>query len=239
MKMKGRKAIVFGGTSGIGLAAARQLAELGAEVVAVSRSPEKVRDPGTGDPGQGIHLERCDVRDEAALEQLFARLAPFDILISAATGGERATGPFMEMEMEGFRASFDKLWGYANVVRQGAVYLPEDGCIVLVSGAPARNMRPGQIAIGAVGGAVEQFARGLAPELAPRRINVVSPGFIDTPMVTLTGDERRQMLEKMTSDFLIKRAGKPEEVAQAILFAVQNDFVTGTTIDVDGGWLLS
>src|SRR5690625_3147434 len=186
MDVKGRKAIVFGGTSGIGLAAARQLAELGAEVVAVSRSPEKA-----GEPGQGIALEACDVRDEAALEQLFARLAPFDILISAATGGERATGPFMEMEMEGFRASFDKLWGYANVVRQGAPYLPEEGCIVLVSGAPARNIRPGQIAIGAVGGAVEQFARGLAPELAPRRINVVSPGFIDTP--TVTGSEARRV----------------------------------------------
>src|SRR5690606_4536459 len=168
MDVSGKRAVIFGGTSGIGLAAARQLAGLGAEVVAISRDPSKA-----GDPGQGIRLEQCDVRDEAALQQLFERLKPFDILISAATGGSRAAGPFLEMDMAGFRSSFDKLWGYANVVRHGAPHLPDDGCIVLVSGAPARKTKPGQIALGSVGGAVEQCARGVAPELAQRRINVV------------------------------------------------------------------
>ena len=234
MDVKDKRAVVFGGTSGIGLAAARQLAALGAEVVAISRDPSKA-----GDPGQGIRLEQCDVRDEAGLQQLFERLKPFDILVSAATGGRRAAGPFLEMDMAGFRASFDKLWGYANVVRYGAPHLAEHGCIVLVSGAPARRTKPGQIALGAVGGAVEQFARGVAPELAPRRINVVSPGTIDTPMVTLSGGERRAAYERMTKNNLIPRAGTADEVAQAIVFAVQNDFVTGTTIDVDGGWLLA
>ncbi|HET7409441.1 MAG TPA: SDR family oxidoreductase [Paracoccaceae bacterium] len=233
MDVKDKKAVVFGGTSGIGLAAARQLAGLGAEVVAISRDPSKAG------AEQGIRLEQCDVRDEAALQALFGRLAPFDILISAATGGGRAVGPFLEMDMAGFRASFDKLWGYANVVRHGAPHLAEHGSIVLVSGAPARRIRPGQIAIGSVGGAVEQFARGLAPELAPRRINVVSPGIIDTPMVALTGEDRRAAYERMTKNNLIPRAGSADEVAQAIVFAVQNDFVTGTTIDVDGGWLQS
>ena len=234
MDVKGRKAVVFGGTSGIGLAAARQLAERGAEVVAISRDPSKA-----GDPGQGIRLEKCDVRDEAALSALFGKLAPFDVLISAATGGERAIGPFLQMEMEGFRRSFDKLWGYANVVRHGAGHLATDGCIVLVSGAPARRTKPGQIALGSVGGAVEAFARGVAPELAPRRINVVSPGTIDTPMVALTGAERAAAYERMTKNNLVPRPGTADEVAQAIVFAVENDFVTGTTIDVDGGWLLS
>lgn len=234
MDVKGRKAVVFGGTSGIGLAAARQLAELGAEVVAISRDPSKA-----GDPGDGIRLEQCDVRDEAALQALFDKLAPFDILISAATGGRRAAGPFLEMDMAGFRGSFDKMWGYANVVRYGAPHLAEHGSIVLVSGAPARRTKPGQIALAAVGGAVEAFARGVARELAPRRINVVSPGTIDTPMVNLTGDERRQAYDRMVKNNLVPRPGTADEVAQGIVFAVTNDFVTGTTIDVDGGWLLS
>ena len=104
-----------------------------AKVVAVSRDPSKA-----GDPGPGIALEQCDVRDRQALQTLFEKLAPFDILISAATGGERAVGPFLEMDMDGYQRSFDKLWGYTNVVRFGARYLPEDGCIALVSGAPAR-----------------------------------------------------------------------------------------------------
>ncbi|MEM7506510.1 MAG: SDR family oxidoreductase [Pseudomonadota bacterium] len=232
MDPKGKKIVIFGGTSGIGLAAARQLADQGAEVTAISRDPSKA-----GDPGPGISLEKCDVRDEDALQTLFAKLAPFDALISAATGGDRAVGPFLSMDMAGFKASFDKMWGYANVVRFGTEHLAEDGCIVLVSGAPARAAKPGQIAIGSVGGAVEAFVPIIAREIAPRRINVVSPGQIDTPMVALEGEARAAHYAKTTADHLIQRPGTADEVAQGIVFAVTNDFVTGTTIDVDGGWI--
>ncbi len=234
MNVDGKKAIVFGGTSGIGLAAAKQLVDLGAEVIAISRNPEKA-----GDVPAGMSLKKCDVRDRDALAKLFEECAPFDILVSAATGGDRAIGPFMEMDMDGYQASFDKLWGYANVVRFGTQHMSEDGTIVLVSGSPARNTKPGQIAIGSVGGAVEAFVRALAPEIAPRRVNVVSPGQVDTPMVPLEGEARTEHYKKMTAGHLIPRAGTPDEVAQAIVFMVTNDFVTGTTIDVDGGWLLS
>jgi NAD(P)-dependent dehydrogenase (short-subunit alcohol dehydrogenase family) len=234
MDVQGKKIILFGGTSGIGAAAARQLADRGARVIAISRDPSKA-----GDPGAGITLKKCDVRDGAAVEALLKSEAPYDVLISAATGGERAVGPFLEMNLDGFKNSFDKLWGYANIVRYGTEHLPKDGCIVLVSGAPARRARPGQIAIGSVGAAVEQFARTVAREIAPRRINVVSPGQIDTPMVALQGEARREMYEKATANNLIPRAGTAAEVAQAILFAVDNEFITGTTIDVDGGWLQS
>jgi len=234
MDVQGKKIILFGGTSGIGAAAARQLADRGAKVIAISRDPSKA-----GDPGAGITLKKCDVRDGAAVEELLKSEAPYDVLISAATGGERAVGPFLEMNMDGFKNSFDKLWGYANIVRYGTEHLPKDGCIVLVSGAPARRARPGQIAIGSVGAAVEQFARTVARDIAPRRINVVSPGQIDTPMVALQGEARREMYEKATASNLIPRAGTADEVAQAILFAVENEFITGTTIDVEGGWLQS
>lgn len=234
MDVSGKKAIVFGGTSGIGLATARQLAALGASVVAISRQPDRA-----GDVPQGVTLAKCDVRDPAALERVFAEHAPFDILVSAATGGERALGPFLDMDMDGYKASFDKLWGYANVVRFGVPHMAEDGTIVLVSGAPARRAKPGQIALASVGGAVEAFVRGVAPEIAPRRINVVSPGLIDTPMVPLKGAEREEAYRKRTADHLIPRAGTADEVAQGVVFLILNDFVTGTTVDVDGGWLLS
>ncbi len=145
----------------------------------------------------------------------------------------------MSMDMDGFKNSFDKLWGYANVVRFGGPHLAKDGTIVLVSGSPARKCKPGQIALSSVGSAVEAMVRSLATELAPRRINVVSPGTIDTPMVPVQGDERTALYQKMTAPNLIPRAGTPEEVAKGIMFVIENDFVTGTTIDVDGGWLLS
>ena len=189
MDVSGKKALVFGGTSGIGLAATHQLAERGAQVVAISRDPSKA-----GDLPKGVSCEACDVRDREAMEKLFRQHAPFDILISAATGGDRALGPFMDMDMDGFAGSFDKLWGYANVVRYGASHLTEQGSIVLVSGSPARKAKPGQIALSAVGGAVEALVRALAPEIAPRRINTVSPGTIDTPMSALEGKARDCLL---------------------------------------------
>ena len=234
MDVAGKKAIIFGGTSGIGLAAAKQLAALGAEVIAISRNPDKA-----GDLPDGISLRQCDTLDRHAMQALFKECAPFDILISAATGGARAVGPFLEMDMDGYQGSFAKLWGYANVVRYGTEHMSEDGSIVLVSGAPARNTKPGQVAIGSVGGAVEAMVRAVAPEIAPRRLNVVSPGQIDTPMVALEGDARKEFYDKMTAGHIIPRAGTADEVAMGIVFMVQNDFVTGTTIDVDGGWLLS
>lgn len=234
MDVAGKRAVIFGGTSGIGLAAAKRLVALGAKVIAVSRNPDKAVDVPAG-----ITLKKCDVLDRNAVQALLKECAPYDILVSAATGGSRAVGPFLEMDMDGFKASFDKLWGYANVVRFGAGHLADQGAIVLVSGAPARKTRPGQVAIGSVGGAVEVLVRAIAREIAPKRINIVSPGVIDTPMVALKGDERAAFYAKLTGGNIIPRAGTADEVAQGIIFMIQNDFVTGTTIDVDGGWLLS
>ncbi|MBX2823543.1 MAG: SDR family oxidoreductase [Gammaproteobacteria bacterium] len=234
MDVKGRKAVVFGGTSGIGLATTKSLVEKGATVIAISRNPDKA-----GDLPAGVTTKACDVRDEAAVEALLAECAPYDILVSAATGGDRAIGPFLEMDMAGYKASFDKLWGYANVVRHGVRHLPDDGAAVLVSGAPARNCKPGQVSLSSVGGAVEALVRAVAKEIKPKRINVMSPGTISTPMVPLQGEEREKLYTNMTQGNLIPRAGTAEEAAHGVVFLIENEFVTGTTVDVDGGWLIS
>ncbi|MFT5509125.1 MAG: NAD(P)-dependent dehydrogenase (short-subunit alcohol dehydrogenase family) [Hyphomicrobiaceae bacterium] len=234
MDVSGKKALVIGGTSGIGLATSKRLAALGAEVIAISRNPDKA-----ADALEGVTLMQCDVLDRDALDTLFKSCGPFDILVSAATGGSRARGAFLDMDIEGYKASFAKLWGYANVLQLGTPHLSADGTIVLVSGTPARKPNPGQVAIGSVGAAVEALARAVAQEIAPRRLNVVAPGTIDTPMSALTGTEREEAYRRQTANNLIPRAGSADEVAQGILFVIQNDFVTGTTIDVDGGRLLA
>ena len=234
MDIDGKKAIVFGGTSGIGLSATQMLSDKGAHVVALSRNPEKLQNVP-----KNVVTKKMNVLDVDALEQFFQEVGEYDILVNSATGGTRAVGPFLSMDLDGYRASFDKLWGYTNVVRYGTKYLKNNGNIVLVSGSPARKCRPGQIAISSVGGAVEAFARGVAPEIAPKRINIVSPGIIDTPMSPLKGKEREDYYKNTTNNNLIPRAGTPDEVATGIIFAIENEFITGTTIDIDGGWLIS
>ena len=234
MDINGKKAIVFGGTSGIGLSATQMLSDKGAHVIALSRNPDKLKTVP-----KNVTTKKMNVLDIDALEQFFQEVGEYDILVNSATGGTRAVGPFLSMDLDGYRASFDKLWGYTNVVRYGTKFLKDNGNIVLVSGSPARKCRPGQIAISSVGGAVEAFARGIAPEIAPKRINIVSPGIIDTPMSPLQGKEREDYYKNTTNNNLIPRAGTPDEVATGIIFAIENEFITGTTIDIDGGWLIS
>jgi NAD(P)-dependent dehydrogenase (short-subunit alcohol dehydrogenase family) len=229
----GKKAIIFGGTSGIGLEIAKLLKQAGADVTTVSRSGAKSAE------NDGMQNEIADVQDRNALTTLFEKHTGFDFLVNAATGGSRAIGPFLEMDLDGFQGSFSKLWGYINTVRLGAAHMAKDGAIVLVSGYPARKPRPGAIAIGTVGNAVEGFVKLAAAEIKPLRINAVCPGLIDTPMFLLQGEEREQHFSNTTKDHLIPRVGQPEEVAAGAIFLLENQFVTGTIVDVDGGAILS
>ena len=106
MEIADKIAIVLGGTSGIGLATSLMLVEKGASVIAASRDPDKA-----GDVPSGIRLAALDTRDPEAVEAFFNAEGDIDILVNSATGGARAFGPFMEMDMKGFQGSFDKLWG--------------------------------------------------------------------------------------------------------------------------------
>ena len=237
MELNGKKAIVLGGTSGIGRATTRLLDEAGVRVVAGSRNSDNISATQAASSDR-VSVRTIDVLDRDAMRQLFEDEAPYDFLVNCATGGARASGPFLQMDLDGFQGSFRKLWGYVNSVRLGTEFLPEDGAIVLVSGYPARKSNPGSSAISTVGNAVEGFVRAIAPEIAPRRINVVCPGVIDTPMFAQQGDAREQFLNQVTSRMLIPRAGTADEVASAIVFCLQNGYMTGGTIDVEGGALL-
>ena len=229
----GKKSIVFGGTSGIGLEIARLLLEAGSEVITVSRRGAQ------SNANDGMQNELADTQDRGALQALFESHSGFDFLVNAATGGSRAIGPFLEMDLDGFQGSFAKLWGYVNTVRLGAPHMANNGAIVLLSGYPARKPRPGALAIGTVGNAVEGFVKLAAAEIKPLRINAVCPGLIDTPMFAMEGEARENHFNNTTKDHLIPRAGKPEEVAPAAIFLLENQFVTGTIVDVDGGAILS
>ena len=236
--LEGKKVVIIGGTAGIGLAAAQAAAAAGAQVWAAGRSQghiDKAKEIANG----AFEVRQADTHDAESLEAIFKEAGSIDHLVSAAVGGERTLKPFLEQTQEQFQAAYDKLWGYCNVVRTGAPYLAEGASITLVSGSPARKIKPAQSPLSCVGASVENLVRCLAVEMAPVRVNVVSPGTVATAMFDWMGDEKDDKLTAMTATHLIKRAGTSEEVADGILFVMSNNFVTGTTVDVDGGRILS
>lgn len=235
--LAGKNVVIIGGTSGIGLATAIAAAAAGANVWAGGRSLEnlsKAREAA----GANVQFVQVDTHDDAGLEALFASVGQIDHLVSAATGGTRTMKPLTEQTEEQFQAAFGKLWGYAKVARLGARHVKKTGSLSFVSGAPARRFRPNAGALSCVGGAVENLVRCLAVELSPVRVNVVSPGIIDTALFDWMGDQKPAQMAAMTAGQLVGRVGRPEEVAQALIYLMLNDYATGTTVDVDGGQLL-
>lgn len=236
--LSGKNIVIIGGTAGIGLATAVAASELGAKVWAAGRSQAHIEKAKEVSGGK-FEVRRADTHNSEDLQAIFQEVGSIDHLVSAAVGGERTLKPFVEQTEEQFKAAYGKLWGYAKVVREGASYLSDNGSITLVSGSPARKITPATSALSCVGGSVENMVRCLAVELAPIRVNVVSPGTIDTAMFDHLGDEKEERLKAMTAGHLIKRGGTSSEVAEGLIFAMSNNFVTGTTVDVDGGRILS
>ncbi|GAB1260059.1 SDR family oxidoreductase [Aurantivibrio plasticivorans] len=237
-ELSNKNIIVAGGTSGIGLSITSLCASLGANVWAIGRSQEYI-DKAKEEVSGNVTFVSLDIHDTSALQALFKEVGTIDHLACNATGANRTIAPFMKQTAEQFQEAFGKFWGYTNVVREAIPFIADTGSITLTSGTPARKARPGQISLSCVGSAVEAFTRALAPEVAPIRVNVVAPGIIDTTMYSWMGDKKDEQLANLTQKFPAKRAGDPGEVASAIVFLMQNDYVTGSTIDVDGGLLLS
>lgn len=234
MSLEGQRVVIAGGSSGIGLAAARRLAAAGATLQLVGRSAEKLADAreATG----GAVTREADLADARAARDLFDNLGPFDHLVVAA-GANPAWGAFLELEPERLRLAFDaKFWAHFHAARFGAPRLHRDGSITFVTGGASRSAIPGTAGLAAVNGAIVAMARTMAKELAPIRVNVLSPGFVDTPAYDgMPEDARRELYHHMAEAALVRRIGDADELADAVAFLVGNGFTTGAVLDVDGG----
>ena len=234
--LNSKKIFVMGATSGIGLATAMAALSEGAIVWGASRTAEKVAKAKGMAPG--IDFRQLDTHDAAGVATLLGEIGPLDHVVAAATGADRTMAPFMEQTDAQFREAFNKFWGYCNIVRQAVPFLAETGSITLVSGIPARKCNPGMSSVSCTGAAVEALVRALALDLAPLRVNVVAPGIINTGMFDRFGDNKDEVLGQMGKNMPLGRVGRADEVAGAIIHTLVNTYMTGTTLDVDGGSLL-
>ncbi len=221
------KAVFLGGSSGIGLASARRAAAAGWEVVVVSRHPERA--------DVDARKVVLDVTDADATRATLAALGPVDHLVCSTVA--RAAAPVKELDLAAARHAFEtKLWGPLAAVQAADVRRS----IVLVSGVFGSAPSRGAAATAAVNGAVEALTRVLAVELAPVRVNAVSPGIVDTPTwAGMADDEREAMFARLRRSLPVGRVGAPDDVADAIWHLLTNEFVTGTVLHVDGGHRLA
>jgi NAD(P)-dependent dehydrogenase (short-subunit alcohol dehydrogenase family) len=232
--MNDRTALVVGGTSGIGLATARRLHGLGATVHIAGRSKERLDDVAASDPA--LHGHQADGGHAQEISALAEAIGPIDWLIITLSGSE-GPGPFADLDLGMLRRAFDaKFWGHVTTLQAALPHLTPDGSVTLLGAITARAGLPGTAGIAAINGSVEALVKPLAAELAPVRVNAVSPGFVDTPWWSGLPAEARQALFAQAARALpARRIATADDVADAVVFAATNSNLTGTVIETDGG----
>jgi NAD(P)-dependent dehydrogenase (short-subunit alcohol dehydrogenase family) len=233
--LRDKTVLIIGRGSGIARAVTLLARSEGARVVVAGRDRTKLADAyaDLGDPG--ISAEVVDITDDASIAALADRVGRVDHVVSTASA--RARGNLADLQRENLRMSFDtKVIGPAMLAKYFAGQINPGGSFVLFSGVHAFKINVGYLGVGITNGAVDFLTRWLAVELAPIRVNAISPGVIDTGAWDPLGAEgKRDYFEHIAAGNPARRIGAPEDIAGAVLFAMTNTFMTGMTLKVDGG----
>jgi NAD(P)-dependent dehydrogenase (short-subunit alcohol dehydrogenase family) len=235
MNLAGKRIVIIGGTSGIGLAVAEMAAEEKATVLVASSSQEKVdrakrRLPASAQGGT------VDLTSEESIKSFFSKVGEFDHLVYTA-GEPLLSEPLEMLSLERAQKFFGvRFWGSLLAVKYGAPQIRRGGSIVLSSGMASRRSRKGWSAVSSVCGAVESLTRALSVELAPLRVNVVCPGLVRTELWDgLPAEAREAMYKRAEQNLLVGHPGEPGELAEAYLYLMKAGFSTGQVVVVDGG----
>ncbi len=235
MILHNQKAIVLGGTSGIGLAIAKELYNAGATVIVTGRDQQKLND-AISEIGSNASGEVVDGMNEHQLQDFFTRTLDFHHLVICMSGA-KGGGMFRELNLKDLREGFDaKFWPQITAAQASLNTIAHDGSITFISAISARTANPGTAGLAAINAAVEAIVPTLAVELKPLRVNAVSPGVIDTPWwQQLPEAQREAMFADYTAKTPVGRIGKPEDIAASVLLLISNTFMTGNIIECDGG----
>ncbi|MEE3627231.1 SDR family oxidoreductase [Nitrospirillum sp. BR 11752] len=233
-QLTGRQVLIVGGTSGIGLSAAIQATAAGAEVTVLGfdavRAEQVAREHGFAD------WRAADVTQPDTIEAALADIAHVDHLVLLA--GSFIVGKVLEADPALLRRAFDeRIWAAIHTLRALGDRLAPDASITFISGALGdRPSGFGTAVLAAASTAMEALARGLALELAPRRVNTLSPGPIDTPLLgKALGSGRDAYVTHLTETLPLHRLGTAEEAGAAVVFLMTNGWMNGATLNIDGG----
>jgi len=229
-----KTALVVGGTSGIGLATARRLHALGATVHIAGRSKERLDAVAASDPALIGH--RADGGDREEITGVIEAIGAIDWLVITLSGSE-GPGPIADLDLTMLRRAFDaKFWGHITTIQAALPRLAPTGSITLLGATTARSGMPGTAGIAAINGAVEALVKPLAVELAPIRVNGVSPGLVDTPWWSGLPDDTRQAYFAQAAQALPARhIATADDIADVVVVTATNANITGTIIETDGG----
>lgn len=232
MTLQSKKIVVAGGSSGIGLAAAKLLQAAGGLVTVTGRNEEKLSKAKK----LSLSTARVDSSDIASLSAFFSSQGNIDHLVITVSGG-KGIGNFNDLSFNDLRTGFEeKFWVQLYTVKAALPYLSPTGSITLITAISASAKFPGTSGLAAINGALEIMVPIIAKELNPLRINAVSPGIIDTDWWNfLSGDAKKEMFDSYAAQTLVGRIGQPNDIAQAIQFLIENEYMTGKIIACDGG----
>ncbi len=230
--LENKRVLVIGGSSGIGLATAKLATEARARVTIASRDNGRL-DDAVKKLGARADARVLDATNQSAVDAFFKADPSWDHVVCSAGAGGRGFLPDLAMD-KAFAAMDAKFWAYFRIAR--AVQLPPDGSLTFVSGQLSQIPSRGATLVSAINAAIEGMTRGLALDLAPTRVNTICPGVIDTPLWDqLPPDAKKALYAKQAATLLTGNIGQPEDVAEAILSAMTNHFMTGTTMMLEGG----
>ena len=233
-----KQVVIVGGSSGIGLAVGEEAASQGADVVIVSSSAERVQE-AIKSIGGAARGQVVDVSDEKAVESFFTNLGAFDHLVFTA-GDTLQLNELAKTDLKQARRAFElRYWSALATVKYGSPQIRKGGSIVLTTGVAGRRPHSGWVIAASVCGTIEALTRALAVELAPIRVNAVSPGVVRTNLwQNMRSEDREQLFESVGKRLPVGRVGEAHDIAQAYLFLMQEGFSTGQTVVVDGGTVL-
>jgi NAD(P)-dependent dehydrogenase (short-subunit alcohol dehydrogenase family) len=231
--LKDKTVLIIGRGSGLARAVALAALDAGAGVVAAGRDQEVLASAYSAEPG--ISTEAVDLTDEAAIAALGERLGSVDHVVSTASA--RVRGRLADLDRDAVRLSFDtKVIGPLMLAKHLAARMNPGGSFVFFSGVAAAKIAVGTMGVAITNSAVDTLIRSLALELAPIRVNAVSPGVIDTGAWDAFGEQGKvSYFADISARNPARRIGTAEDIAQGVMFALTNTFLTGQTLHIDGG----